>query len=224
MRRRQLIASTLAASALALPALQAGAADVADWYFIFLETGKPVPEDKAAVQKMQQGHLANFSRLHAEGKLFAAGPLRDPAKIKRGIVIAKAASREELQRFFDPDEYVREGYMTVNAATAKPNKALTTLAVNPGGIDEARIVLIGRDDKALAAVQQQRRALLQQLVDEGRFGAWYSLNNGPVAEVLFAKSTDSEAVQSSLANYPGVADKTVSLDVWAQYIGKGVLN
>ena len=221
MHRRQLIASTLALP-LAACVSTAPAGDA--WYFIFLETGKPTPADKEAVQKMQQGHLANFSRLHAEGKLFAAGPLRDPARVKRGIVVAKAASRDALQHYFDPDEYVRDGYMTVNAATARPNKALTTLAVNPGGIDEARIVLIGRDDKASASVQQQRRAFLQQLIDNGRLGAWYSLDTGPVAEVLFAKTTDSESVQSALAGYPGVTDKTVSLEVWGQWLGKGVLN
>lgn len=219
MRRRQLIATPFA---FALP--WAHAIEAGDWYFIFLETGKPTPDDKDAVQKMQKGHLDNFVRLHGEGRLFAAGPLRDPGRVKRGIVVAKAASREALQRYFDPDEYVREGYMTVNAAVATPNKALTTLAVNPGGIEEARIVLIGRDDKAGAAVQAQRRALLQQLVDTGRFGAWYTLAAGPVAEVMFAKTKDSEALQAALAAYPGVADKAVSLDIWAQYLGTGVLN
>lgn len=224
MRRRHLIAATIAASALTLPPFQAQAAGAANWYFIFLETGRPTPNDKAAVQKMQQGHIDNFVRLHAEGKLFVAGPMRDPARVKRGIVVAKASSREELEHYFGPDEYVREGYMTLNAATAEPNKALITLAVNPGGIEEGRIILIGRDAKATPALQAQRRAMLQQLIDSGRFGAWYSLANGPVAEVLFAKTQDSEAVQAALANYPGVADKSVSLDVWAQYLGTGVWN
>lgn len=218
MRRRQLIAT-----ALALPLLTAHAAEPGDWYFIFLETGKPTPPDKEAVQKMQKGHLDNFMRLHGEGKLFAAGPMRDPARVKRGIVVAKAPSREALQRYFDPDEYVREGYMTVNAAVAQPNKALITLPTDPGGIEEARIVLIGRDDQATPSAQAQRRALLQQLVDSGRFGAWYSLASGSVAEVLFAKTTDGDALQAALATYPGVTDKTVSLAVWGQWLGKGVL-
>lgn len=222
MRRRQLLATTLAL----LPLLKAHAAETGsagNWYFIFLETGKPTPPDKEAVQKMQKGHLDNFMRLHGEGKLFAAGPMRDPARVKRGIVVAKAPSREALQRYFDPDEYVSEGYMTVNAAVAQANKPLITLPTDPGVIEEARIVLIGRDDQASPAVQMQRRALLQQGVDSGRFGAWYSLASGSVAEVLFAKTTDSDALQAALAGYPGVADKTVSLDVWGQWLGKGVL-
>ena len=220
MRRRHL------ALALTLPWLSALAAEPVaggDWYFIFLETGKPTPPDKEAVQKMQQGHLDNFVRLHAEGKLFAAGPMRDPAKLKRGIVVARAPSREALQAYFQPDEYVREGYMTVNATTAKANKALTTLAVNPGGIDEARIVLLGRDG-ASPEVQRARRAFLQRGVDDGRFGAWYTLESGPLAEVLFAKTTDSAALEAALADYPGVADKSVSLSVWGQWLGTGVLN
>ncbi len=222
MRRRQLIATSLALP-LMLKAQAAEPGGTGDWYFIFLETGKPTPPDKEAVQKMQKGHLDNFMRLHGEGKLFAAGPMRDPARVKRGIVVAKAPSREALQRYFDPDEYVREGYMTVNASVAQANKALITLPTDPGGIEEARIVLLGRDERATPAVRAQRRAFLQQGVDSGRFGAWYTLATGSVAEVLFAKTTDSEALQAALAGYPGVADKTVSLDVWGQWLGKGVL-
>ncbi|MDM4766920.1 hypothetical protein [Pelomonas sp. SE-A7] len=222
IRRREFQA--LIASLTALPLGALAQQDMRPWYFIFLETGKPTPPDKEAVQKMQKGHLDNFVRLWGAGKLFAAGPMRDPARLKRGIVVCRAETREALQDYFQPDEYVREGYMTVNAAVARPNKALVTLAVDPGVIEEARIILIGRDDKAGAEVQKQRRALLQQGLDGGRFGAWYTLETGPVAEVLFAKTTDSDALQAALANYPGVADKSVSLDIWAQYLGKGVLN
>ena len=56
-------------------------------WFIFLEKGKPTPDNKAAVASMQRGHIDNFKRLHAEKKLLAAGPLRDPSGFKRGYVI-----------------------------------------------------------------------------------------------------------------------------------------
>ncbi|HEY1089662.1 MAG TPA: YciI family protein, partial [Burkholderiaceae bacterium] len=137
MNRRELLALPLIA-ALPLAALAAEPAAKRDW-FIFLETGKPTPPDAEAVKKMQAGHLENFVRLHAAGLLFAAGPMRDPAKVKRGIVVAKAATLAELTSYFQPDEYVREGYMTINASPMRPNKALITLAVNPGGIEEHRI-------------------------------------------------------------------------------------
>ena len=95
-----------AAAALAIPGL-ARAAD--DLWFIFLEKGRPTPPDKEAVMAMQRGHIENFKRLSVLGKLFSAGPLADPTAIKRGIVTVRAASRDELMGYFQPDDYVREG-------------------------------------------------------------------------------------------------------------------
>ena len=45
-----------------------------NFWFIFLETGKKTPDDKALVAQMQHGHIDNFKRLFGEQKLFAAGP------------------------------------------------------------------------------------------------------------------------------------------------------
>ncbi len=83
MQRRSLVAAATAMPALlplmALPSRSRAQPLAAEQqWFIFLETGRPVPEDKAAVAAMQAGHLENFKRLFADGKLFAAGPMRDP--------------------------------------------------------------------------------------------------------------------------------------------------
>ncbi|WIT13031.1 hypothetical protein PFX98_05345 [Paucibacter sediminis] len=219
MQRRSLL---LAPAFLSWPAAQAQATRQ-DW-FIFFETGKPTPPDKAAVEAMQRGHIENFKRLFAEGKLFAAGPLRDPARVKRGIVVVKATSLDELLSYFQPDEYVREGYMTVNAQPVTINRALHHEGIDPNGIEEVRIVLLGRGAAAPAQGEAEaRRAHLQGLLDGGRIGAWYSPQQGPVGEILFARSTDSAALEAALAGYPGVAEQRVSLAVWGQWLGKGVL-
>jgi len=193
-------------------------------WFIFLERGRATPDDKAAVAAMQRGHIENFKRLFAEKKLFSAGPLRDPSGFKRGIVIAQAATREALQQYFDPDEYVREGYMSVNATPAQAMRALYVEGIDPDGIEESRILLLGRPaQEAAPDLALRRRAHLQLLLEQGQIGAWYRLANGPVAEVLFARTKDDAALQAALAGYPGVADQSVSLEIWPQWLGKGVL-
>ncbi|MEJ6003451.1 YciI family protein [Paucibacter soli] len=211
MQRRSLL---LAPAFLAWPTVRAQQTRQ-DW-FIFLETGKPTPPDKEAVAAMQRGHIENFKRLFAEGKLFAAGPLLDPARVKRGIVVVKAASMEELIGYFQPDEYVREGYMTLNAQPATIQRALHHEGIDPEGIEEVRIALLGRPAQADMAEAAARHAHLQTLLDSGQIGAWYSPQQGPVAEVLFARGTDSAALESALAAYPGAA-------VWRQWLGKRVL-
>ncbi|OWQ83130.1 hypothetical protein CDN99_26950 [Roseateles aquatilis] len=231
MQRRSLIAGAVALTALPsiAPSLHAQPQAVSptpeqpgpgqDW-FIFLETGRPVPDDKAAVDAMQRGHLDNFKRLFADGKLFAAGPMRDPAKVKRGIVVVKAPSRAVLMSYFQPDEYVRDGYMTVNAQPAVVHQALHHTGIDPNGIEENRIVLFSR------AEPRDRDAVpvfLQRALDEGAIGAWYSLEDGPVSEVVFMRGTDETALRKTMVEYPGLTDQRATMKIWPQWLGKGVL-
>ena len=213
MKRRHLLAASLLAS------LARAQPQGEDW-FIFLERGKPTPPDKEAVTAMQRGHIANFERLFAAGQLFAAGPMRDPAGLKRGIVVLKAATREQLQDYFQPDEYVREGYMTVNAVRAQVHRALHTDGLELTSMAEGRIVMLGRGGEGDAGAGT---AHLQRLLDQGRIGAWYTLQDGPLAEVLFVPGTDNVAIEADLRGYPGLAEQRVSLAIWGQWFTKGVL-
>ena len=193
-------------------------------WFIFLESGKPTPDDKEAVAKMQRGHIDNFKRLFAEGKLLAAGPLRDPAKVKRGIVVVRAQTVAELLGYFQPDEYVRDGYMTVNAVPARVNKALNSEGIDDTAIEEVRILQVRRPAVAPEAeLQAKQRAFLQALLDKGSVGAWYTLESGPVAEVLFARTTDSAALETAMAGNPGAGSGSANFSIWSQWLGKGVL-
>lgn len=208
MLRRHFAALAAAPLAAALPA----AAQSPQLWFIFVETGKPLPPEEAKVIAMQRGHLDNFKRLFDEGKLLAAGPLRDPSGVKRGIVIVKATDRAELAGFFEPDEYVREGYMTLNAQPARARRPLNSVGIDPSGIEEIRIGLLARP----AGDADKRSSRLLRLGDQGAVGAWYSLVEGPVAEVVFARIENQSAVEKVLADDGG-------LTVWPQWTGKRVL-
>lgn len=228
MHRRHLIPRLLAMLLATTPLHTVGAAeastDTGDSWFIFLETGRATPDDPAAVQAMQRGHIANFKRLFAAGQLQAAGPLADPSRHKRGIVVVRAASLDALTAYFQADDYVREGYMRLNAQRARPRQPLHTEGIDATRIEEVRIVLVGRPSApADADTAATRHRLLQGLVDAGTLGAWYTLADGPVAEVLLARSTDSAALEAALAPYPGLVDGSVSLAVWRQWISPGVV-
>jgi uncharacterized protein YciI len=223
------LAFALAALALSPLSPLCGPADAQDedtrpTWFIFLETGRKTPDDKEAVAKMQKGHIDNFGKLHGEKKLFAAGPLVDPSKLKRGIVVVKANTREEYVSYFQPDDYVREGYMTLNAQRATPHRALKSEGIDPSGIEEARIVQITRPQVPLTGPQQKEdHAFLKGLVEKGAAGAWYTLEAGSAAEILFCRSTDTAAVSALFAELPSVKTAKSSVLVWPQYIGKGVV-
>ena len=192
-----------------------------NFWFIFLESGKKTPNDKELVTKMQRGHIKNFERLFAEQKLFAAGPLQDPTGLKRGIVIVKAPSRDELTSYFQPDEYVRDGYMTLNATPCVVHKGLATEGIDTTGIEEVRIVQLMRP--ANAGDARANRVFLQSLLDKGTVSAWYTIDSGPVAEILFAKTTDTMMLQKTFAQYPAAQPDGAGVEIWGQWLSKGVV-
>lgn len=193
-------------------------------WFIFLESGRKTPDDRAAVQKMQTGHIENFKRLFGEKKLFAAGPLSDPSKKKRGIVVVKAHTREELLSYFQPDDYVREGYMTANAVPCTVRKALHTEAIDPNSIEEVRIIQITRPAGTLTARQQQENSeFLKARVDKGEAGAWYTLETGGIAEVLFCRTTNTTSLETIFAQYPAAKASNATVHIWPQWLSKGVV-
>lgn len=192
-----------------------------EMWFVFLESGKTGFADRAAMEAMQRGHIANFQRLFGEKKLFAAGPLKDPSEFKRGIVVVKAASQQALADYFQPDQYVREGYLKLNALPALVNKPLATEGLDSSAIEEGRIVQVMRSPLSAGEAAAQR-AMLQRLVEQGSFGAWYTLEAGPVAEVLFSRNKDDKALQAALAPLPAVKGGA-QVAVWGQWFAKGVL-
>lgn len=187
-----------------------------DFWFVFLERGKPTPPDRALVAKMQQGHLANFQKLHGEKKLFAAGPLRDPSGLKRGIVVLKAANPEVASRYFDADEYVRDGYMTLNMNPARARLPLRADPPDPSGIEEVRIIQIARSSQSRA-----HDAHFQSMVDSGLIGGWYELPSGPLSDVLFSREKDDAKLRAAVLAAPGINDAQVQ--IWAQYLSKQVV-
>jgi uncharacterized protein YciI len=224
MQSTRLGLSILALSITTLLCLAQEAMDRRPTWFIFLETGKKTPDDKDAVQKMQTGHIENFKRLFGEKKLLAAGPLSDPSKIKRGIVVVKAVSKEELLTYFQPDDYVREGYMRANAIRCVAHKPLNTEDIDPNGIEEERIVQITRPVEKLTSDQQRAtHAFLQALVDKGIVGAWYTLESGDVAEILFCRTTDTKALEALFAECPAVKSSKAAVQIWPQWLSKGVV-
>jgi uncharacterized protein YciI len=224
MYLRRLALPVLALTVSLALSLAQAATDSRSTWFIFLETGRPTPDDKEAVQKMQAGHIQNFKRLFAEQTLLAAGPLSDPSRAKRGIVVVLAESKAALLAYFQPDDYMREGYLIANAERSVVHKPLNAEGPDPDGIEEGRIVQITRPAKRPTRKQQRANdAFLRALVDRGTVGAWYTLEGGNVAEVLFCRSTDTKALEAIFAQAPVVKASGASALIWPQWLSKGAV-
>ena len=64
------------------------------YVLVILKTGPVTIEDKAKVDSLFSGHLANINRLAAENKLVIAGPLGKNDKNYRGIFVLNATMEE----------------------------------------------------------------------------------------------------------------------------------
>ena len=79
------------------------------YVMVMLYRGKKankIPKDQ--LDKIQAGHMANISKLAADGKLLVAGPMGDDTDL-RGIFILDCESVEEAKTLVDTDPAVIAG-------------------------------------------------------------------------------------------------------------------
>ena len=95
-------------SAMSQDSVKIGMSRMKTYYFVMLTAGKNRNQDSISVIKLQQGHMANITRLYKEEKLIVAGPFLDNANW-RGIFIFDAKSKEEVEELLKSDPAISSG-------------------------------------------------------------------------------------------------------------------
>src|SRR4051794_36072356 len=80
-------------------------------YFVMLIKGANRTQDSATAEKIQEGHMANITKLAATGKLLVAGPFMEDSNW-RGIFILKTATQEEAEQLVKTDPAVVSGRLS----------------------------------------------------------------------------------------------------------------
>lgn len=78
------------------------------YFFVMLIKGPNRSKDSAVAAKIQEGHMANMTRLYNDGKLKVAGPFGDDGSW-RGIFIFDCATQEETEALLKTDPAIIAG-------------------------------------------------------------------------------------------------------------------
>jgi uncharacterized protein YciI len=78
------------------------------YFMVFLTAGTNRTQDSTTASKIQEGHLANITRLFNEKKMIMAGPFMDEGKYK-GIFLFDVATEEEVTQLLQTDPAVKAG-------------------------------------------------------------------------------------------------------------------
>ena len=73
-----------------------------------LTKGANRSQDSATAMRLQEGHMANITKMADEGKLLVAGPFLEDANW-RGIFILKCESKEEAEQLIKQDPAIAAG-------------------------------------------------------------------------------------------------------------------
>jgi uncharacterized protein YciI len=183
------------------------------WFGFFMKGPGVRPADPEALNKMQAGHMANLQRLAAAKKLLAAGPLKDPTQQRRGIVVFRATTQEEIKSFFAEDDYVKAEIMTMAAWPWNADEEdIPQSYPDPNKIAENRFVIYTRTDKAISREKlvEHRRYVRSTLRASlyGDFG-----DQGPMVSVAFVAGNDHPDLPELAKNDPLVAAGLATVEV-----------
>lgn len=117
------------------------------WFIFLVRADGPRPKEQAKLQAMQDAHIGNFNRRFNEGKLVAAGPVSDPSKHRRGIVVLSVGTLKDVMACFETDPYVQGRIMRVEAHRWETPPKGFAVGPDPNKMAEYRIVRIALKGK-----------------------------------------------------------------------------
>ncbi len=198
------------------------------------------PNQEAAspdlLQNQQAEHIANFGRLAQEGRLLMAGPLADPERRLRGIIVLKGEkppqTSEEMKAVFGPDPFVQSGRLAFESVPWRTAEGRIKVEVSTEGIEEHTLVLLEKPDGAPdgdAAAMAGHMANLERMWKGGLLALSGpavgpgTLKGPRVAGILICYGKDRAALQQELGKDPAIRLGAFRARLMPLWLAKGVL-
>jgi uncharacterized protein YciI len=145
------------------------------YFFVLLKRPSNAPQlSKEGGERLQEEHMANIRRLHAERKLFLAGPFMDDTPL-RGIFVLKADSLGQAEQWAASDPAIKAGRLV--AEMHGPWLIDPSTIHEPAtteGMEQYTLVLMKSGDKwnpnapGFVDVIEQHKAYINEMTQEGK--------------------------------------------------------
>ena len=223
-----LLALALSAVAQAQPP-----ANAPKYFFVLLTRPTNAPQlSKEAGEKLQEEHMANIRKLHAEHKLVIAGPFTDDTAL-RGIFVLQADSLAQAQQWSNSDPAVKAGRLAGEVHgpwLIEPGTIHATSGTNQG-MEQYTLVLMKRGEKwdpnapGFMDVMKQHPAFVKQMTEQGKMaiaGPFPFADPGELRGVTIFRVGTEESTNLAQDD-PTVKAGLLKPEIHPWITGKGVL-
>lgn len=202
------------------------------YFFVLLERPSNAPTlSKESGEKLQEEHMANIRKLHAEHKLLIAGPFMDDTPL-RGIFVFKADSLAQAQEWANSDPAVKAGRLAADphgpwlVDSSSIHEPATTQ-----GMEQYTVVLMKSGEKwnpsspGFEDVMKQHQAFIKDMTERGNIAVAGLLPfsaPGELREISIFR-LGAEQTAKLLEDDPAVTARLVKTEIHPWATGKGVL-
>ena len=203
------------------------------YFFVLLTRPSNASQlSKEAGEKLQEEHMANIRKLHAEHKLVIAGPFTDDTAL-RGIFVLQADSLAQAQEWCNSDPAIKAGRLAaeVHGPWLIEPGAIHEPAGTSQGMEQYTLVLMKRGEKwdpnapGFMDVMKQHPAFVKQMTEQGKMaiaGPFPFTDPGELRGVAIFRVGTEESTKLAQDD-PTVKAGLLKPEIHPWITGKGVL-
>jgi uncharacterized protein YciI len=202
------------------------------YFFVLLKRPSNIPQlSKEAGEALQEEHMANIRKLHAEHKLLIAGPFTDDTSL-RGIFVLQAHSLAQAQEWANSDPVIKAGRLSaeVHGPWLIDPSAIHEPETTQG-MEQYTLVLLKSGEKwnpsapGFMDVMKQHHAFVKEMTEKGKIAVAGPLPFSDPGELrgITIYRAGVEETAKLVQDDPTVKAGLLKTEIHPWITGKGVL-